>query len=270
MKLSIVTASMGEVDLLRCFFDSFRRTTQGKDYQVCVGFDRDALLVPQILPREWDQMVAGLNVDWTVAPRMGAMEATNAAFDLASNEWLVWVADDMVFLSCFDDLRIDGPDPFLNKNRMLAFELLEPYPGSFPPPVDAGTSPETFDLYRAEAAAFYRLLQCEKRAIPKGFFGSAVFHRSKFVPCPTWESDAGAAYSCGDISWFTEIRAAHPDLAFGKMPGNCLYHFGRQTISRHPERAWPGERTWGEFNSRYDMTIQQAWDVLYADSLDLW
>lgn len=252
---SIIVPSMGDSSLLTCLLRSLRLTAT-RDYEVCIGLDPTGEWTwkPQDLGR-----AAGRHIVRTEAALEGGMSAAlNVAFLLARGDWLIWVCDDMVFLPGWDDFSFG-----LRRNRALCFELMETIPGSFPPVVSAGKSPADFDEILATAEARQR--GTERHQVPGRFFGSAVLHRSKWVvPWPTWCDP----YSCNDISWFYEMYLFNPDLAFGRMLGNSLYHFVRASVRRAGIMA--PEDTGERFLRRYGLSIQDAYSLIDARSEALW
>ncbi len=247
---SIIVPSMGNPDLLDCLLDSLWATAR-RPYDVCIGFDPSGQ-IPYRTTR-------GRSV---VAATPGMSAAVNAAFSIAEGEWIIWVCDDMVFLPGWDGFEFG-----LWRNRALCFQLLEPFSTPhFPPSCWAGVDPASFDAYAAEREATKRRLSVfrDRRTTPGRFFGSAIFHRSKWVPWPTWCDP----YSCNDISWFWEMYLTNPDLAFGRMVGNSLYHFVQASVRRAGITA--PEDTGERFLRRYGPTIQDAYDAIDARSEALW
>lgn len=256
---SIIVPSMGRPDLLGCLLDGIAHTIFPPAVEVCIGLDPSGEGFPRTVTG------AGLHVNWRLAPTPGMSTAVNAAFSLASNDWIVVMPDDAVPQPGWLDLRFDGPAEFMSPGRVLCFELLEPGFGSFPPPVDAGHDPTTFDAKVARAAAFARLLTCMRRAVPGRFFvGACVLHRSKWVPWPEWCDP----YSANDISWIWETHLTHPDLAFGGLPGNCVYHFQRGSVKAFGIEAPP--ETAQLFRSHYGLTIAEAYQKINDRSVALW
>ncbi len=246
---SIIVPSMGNPDLLDCLLDSLWATAR-RPYDVCIGLDPNGQ-TPYYTAR-------GRSVLAT-APGMSA--AVNAAFSISDGEWIIFVPDDVVFLPGWDDFEFG-----LRRDHALCFQLLEPFATpNFPPPVWAGDSPATFDRRTAWQESMARFLMAfPDRTMPGRFFGSTIFHRSKWGPWPTWCDP----YSCNDIAWFWEMYLANPDLAFGRMVGNSLYHFVRASVRRAGITA--PEDTGERFLRRYGLSIQDAYDLIDARSEALW
>jgi len=258
---SIIVPTMGDPDLLECLLDSLKQTAS-HEYQVCLGFDPAGLGLEVLLrarARSYDFLITA---EKAATPGMSA--AVNTAFKNAKGEWIIWVCDDMVFLPGWDLFFDHLPGSMLHPRRVLCFELLEPHAGSFPPPCEAGESPAEFKREIAEAATLHRAFRLgEEWSIPGGFFGSAVMHRSAWRPWPLWPDP----YSVNDIAWVWETMWNNQDLAFGRMPGNCLYHFVRGSVRSRPGLLWDAAP---EFEQRYGMTIQGAWNTVYETSKDNW
>lgn len=250
---SIILPSLGNLDLLKSFLDSLVRH-QGRNYEVCVGLD------PARTDDPSDFLVSrGVKFAWSQSPGMSA--ATNTAFSLSTGMWIIILADDMVALphwDCFEQV--------IRPNRILCFSLLEPFPGSFPPSVPAGDSPEIFDWKTAEVAAESRWRSETDFVYPGRHFGTWLLHQSKFVLWPEWCDP----YTMNDISFSWELHLTHPEVAFGWLPRHCLYHFVQGSIKHHPELAPNGYLIGKQFVERYGLGIGQAYQTLHQHSEAIW
>lgn len=254
-KFSIIVPSLGDPILLNCLLDSLVRTAS-RNYQVCIGYDATVYKHPS-LPLIFPPYMS------TSAKSPGMSAAMNAAFSITDSEWIVWVCDDMVFLPGWDRF------PPLREDRAVCFSLIQPEWGSFPPTADAGDSPSNFRRSAADTENLRRQIAAYGTGVdaqPGNFFGSAVFHRSRWVPWPEWPDP----YSCNDIAWYWKTHLAHPDLVFGNMPGNCLYHFVRGSVRSRPELQPDGEAVGRAFREQYGLTIQDAYNLIDARSEALW
>lgn len=256
-KYSIIVPTMGDPDLLECLLDSLKQTAQ-REYQVCLGFDPAGHTASDRV------FSAEFPMTFQVAKKPGMSAALNAAFSKAEGDWIIWVCDDMVFLPGWDSFFGFRPGSMLQPRRILCFELLEPHAGSFPPPCEAGETPAEFrrDIAEAESARRAFALR-DEWTVPGGYFGSGVLHRSAWRPWPEWPDP----YSVNDIAWVWETMWNNQDLAFGRLPGNCLYHFVRGSVRSRPNLLWDAA---SEFEQRYGMTIQGAWNTVYETSKDNW
>jgi hypothetical protein len=173
-------------------------------------------------------------------------EAIQAAVSIATGDWLIMVHDDMIFLPGWDDFSF-GLDPDL----MLCFELLDAQALTWPPAIVREDA--------VEAAAARKGLRARVR-IGGPFFGTSLCHHSRWVPWPSW---SGTKYRTHDTAWMVETHRRHPDLAFGWMPGNCLYHDISGSV-RHKTDIEPDDPD--EFMRRYGMSVPEACKQIYAHS----
>jgi hypothetical protein len=254
-QFSIIVPSMGREDLLDCLWGSLDRAPGARDYEVCFGLDPAG----SIHARSDVLLATGNRLCFGMARTPGMSSAVNAAFSLSQGEWLVLVPDDVVFLPGWDDFSFG-----LRENRALCFELLEPLPGSFPPPVLAGESPQDYDGNIASRAARERAKNPVSRVPGEFFVGAALIHRSRWVRWP----EHADPYSMNDIAWMRETYLTHPDLAFGRMPRNCLYHFVRGSVRAAGIQA--PEDTGQRFLTHYGLSIQDAYQSIYRRSEALW
>lgn len=254
---SIIVPSMGREDLLETFIAGFVATGTRK-YEVCFGLDPSAVSGGG----EVEVNNSAMSVRTAVAPTLGMSAAMNRAFSLATQDWIIWLCDDMVPLPGWDLF------PPLHQDRILCFDLLEPLEGgSFPPAVMAGDNPENFEWWKAVKAAQDRPGEKGLGTTPGGFFGTAVFHRSRWVP---WET-AVDPYTINDITWFRSLYDVHPDLVFGRMHSRCLYHFVRGSVRHRPDINAPDGEQWGRwFLEKYGVTIDQAYRAIDKRSEGLW
>lgn len=205
----------------------------------------------------------GVPAHFSVDRIPGYGRAIMQALAMSRGEWIVYVSDDMVFLPGWNHMFADRARPW----RFLCFDLLEPIWGSFPPPVDAGTSPATFRPAVAADAARARM---RAEATPGDFFGTFVFHRSlidRLTPGGfrwTDEEDWRFAFTDVDFPWRVHLRL--PDVVFGRL-GTCVYHFCHASWHRSPHKDHdPGI----PFRGRYGVTIGTAYDVMNAHSISRW
>lgn len=239
MNISIVVPSMGLEHLIGLFLESLLKT-ESVSYEVCLGLDPTG----QMPSKEFLDLP-----NWRVADRPGMHGAIEAAVAISTGEWLIMVHDDMVFLPGWDDFSFG-----LDKDLILCFELLDGYGLTWPRAVALEDA--------AEAAAARKGGRARVR-IGGPFFGTSLCHRSRWVPWPSW---SGTKYRTHDTAWMVETHLRHPDVAFGWMPGNCLYHTVGGSV-RHKTDIEPDDPL--QFERTYGMTVPEAAEKVYAHSRSL-
>lgn len=246
---SIIVPSLGETDYLNCLLSSIEQYGRHR-YEVLIHVYPRARL-PLLLAYNFPVI---LSADDT--PGMG--HASNVALDRARGEWIMWLADDVVFLP-----DTDAFGDRLQEHRVMSWTLLEPLPGSFEPPVPAGRSPKDYNAEMAAEAGRQRL----SPSSPGKFFGHFMFHRSLLTPDARWVEDQG--YATSDIDFQYRLYLEHEHVAFGQL-GLTMYHFVQGSITRNPALRLNPDEAQRLFIERFGITTGEAYVRLNRRGAERW
>ncbi len=248
-EFSIILPSLAQTEYLELFLRYLQQNRQ-HDLEVLV----------HVYPRGDLPVLKGyefpVNISADDIPGMG--HACNMALKRARGEWLLFFADDLVPLEGWDNF-----EGRLRPDRVLCWDLLEPSPGSYSPPCEAGTHPRDF---RYEIALQEAKRRTRPAAEPGKFFGHFIFHRSLLASEIRWPETP--YYATADIDLPYQIYSAHPQVTFGRL-GLCIYHFARASIVHHPELQRPGDEVQQQFVDRFGITTGEAYDRINSRS-SLW
>lgn len=250
--ISLVVPTLGLKDYLALFFRTLALAYTEHEVEVCLGTS---------VPFE-GVSTFGIPVKVAHDPNHPQFShAMDRAVLKAEGEWIGTMNDDVAFIPGWDDL--EGK---VREDRVLAWDLLEPGNGSWPPPFDAGRTP---DKFRSKDAVLESIRRRRPKATPGNFFGLYVFHRSLLERVPYAERTGLDAPGCQDIDFAWRLHLEFPGLCFGQL-GLCLYHFQNATVNAFPWTRPDGEETQMAFQARHGISTTEAYRRIDESSVALW
>ncbi len=216
-RISVAVNSWDCLEGLKLFVKSFIDNTYDKENtELCVALDGS--------PRESrafiDAMAADRNIKWSWSLHKGLSYSINKAFELCSNEYILWASDDYVFMPNWDKLL----RKYLHPDHYVSIYTFEPHNSPFP-------SRRGLDY----PALMSYLSSTEERLTGElGYaFGNGVFSADKVRSVGGFDTDFIDGSMDGDFIY--RMHKAFPELIFFKPADVSFYHFSSSTRARHPE-----------------------------------
>jgi len=219
LKLSVAVNSWDNVECLDLFVRSFQENTVG-DVELCVALDGS--------PQESIDLVEAAGVKYVWDEHKGIGPSMNNALSLCTGEFVFWASDDYVLMPGWDQNVLK----YLHPEHYFSVELVEPFPGSFPPAANFGTSPGVLD-YKGLMDYF-----SNRHLLIQGYlgkiFGNGIFHLQRALDVGGFD----LGYNFGgmnDIGFYYKLYRHYQDMIFFTPRDISVYHFSRATKKKHPD-----------------------------------
>jgi len=221
-QISVAVNSWDCLDALKLFVKSYLDNTYDKENtELCIALDGSS--------QESIDFVTAVTADypikWTWEPHAGLCSSINKAFDLCSNEYVVWASDDYVFMPDWDKLL----RKYLHPDHFVSIYTFEPHNSPFP----SRNGLDYPALMSYLATTKERLVGGEHTSKLGYVFGNGVFTADKMRVIGGFDTDFMEGSMDGDFIY--SMHKAFPELIYFKPPDLSYYHFSSSTRGRHPE-----------------------------------
>jgi glycosyltransferase involved in cell wall biosynthesis len=216
-KISVAVNSWDCFEALRLFIKSYTENTEDQyNTELCIALDGSS----NEMSRFVDLMCTDRNIKYSWSSHHGISYSINQAFKLCSNEYVVWLSDDYVFMPGWDTLL----RKYLHPEHYVSMYTFEPHNSPFP-------SREGLDY---AALMSYLSTTGERITGELGYaFGNGAFSADKMRTIGGFDENLIEGSMDGDFIY--RMHKAFPELIFFKPPDISFYHFSRSTRGKHPE-----------------------------------
>lgn len=183
--------------------------------------------------------------EWT-----GIYSGWNRAAEQATKSYIILFSDDMYPAPRWDTNLL----AWLKETTIIVPRLVEPSPGSYPPPYDCGRSPETFNEERFVAYA-EKIMEQRLKLHTFGAFSMSTERFRSIGGFDTRFDPVGV----GSIDLITALKQKYPNTEFFEAEDVVLYHFQCAAFSKIPNRAELCDRSVRRFEEKWGFGVQEAY-----------
>lgn len=236
--ISVICASMASYDYVSNFIRSCLDVDalnidldSSPQLEVCIHFD--GANAKSIAELEWyaDAYNARAFIKYSAGEHKGQSYSLNQAYKLADprSEYIMWACDDFVFPK---NWAIKW-QKFLQEDRYIILDLMEPTFGSFPPIVDGiSQDPKELDFQKLEE--LFSIRPSHRKIEYANLMSAGIFHKHVFDSV-NGLNEKFDPYTCNDISFLWETFLANPSLIYVTFPEISVYHYQKAAVNAHPE-----------------------------------
>jgi len=191
--------------------------------------------------------------EFTRSEWKGTYSGCNSSAKRATKPYMIIYSDDM-FCAPKWDLNLVK---WLGENRVIVPRLVEPLPGSYPPPFDCGKTPRTFDEEKFVSYA----KGLEEARMEKHSFGAFTLPTERYRSIGGYDTDFDPR-GAGSIDLITTLNAKFPGTEFYEAKDVILYHFMMAGASKIPGRLEHEAKSVKHFSEKWGFNIDTAYKRL--------
>ncbi len=221
-QISVAVNSWDCLDGLKLFVKSYLDNTRDKENtELCIALDGSSQDSIDFVT----DISSTSSITWVWKPHAGLCSSMNSAFDLCSNEYVVWASDDYVFMQDWDNLL----RKYLHPDHFVSIYTFEPHNSPFP----SRTGLDYSALMSYLSKTKEKLIGGEHSSKLGYVFGNGAFSAKKMRTVGGFDVNFIEGSMDGDFIY--SMHKAFPELIYFKPPDVSYYHFSSSTRGQHPE-----------------------------------